>query len=201
MNGPPFKPPKKIAAPTKRKSPLAKLETSDREFLPAALEILETPPSPIKIGLGLAICSLAALAVFWSFIGRLDVYATAHGRLVTETKPSVVQSLVTGKIKSIDVQNGSHVEQGQTLATLEPTEAEADEAASKHILSSSEAEVARRTAAILAANAVKKACNDVLSNQKNCSVFDSITFVAPKARSRNSMYFAAPLTVKCGVRE
>jgi hypothetical protein len=52
----------------------------DREFLPAALEILETPPSPIRIWLLQAICALVAISVAWMFIGRIDVIAIAQGK-------------------------------------------------------------------------------------------------------------------------
>ena len=44
----------------------------DREFFPAALEILETPPPPLPIALIGTICLVALVAVVWSIIGRLD---------------------------------------------------------------------------------------------------------------------------------
>jgi hemolysin D len=40
-----------------------------REFLPAALEILETPPSPAGRGVAIAIGLFFLLAVAWAFLG------------------------------------------------------------------------------------------------------------------------------------
>ena len=53
----------------------SKRRSSDREFLPAALEILETPPSPIKMALLLLICGFFATALVWSYFGRVDIVA------------------------------------------------------------------------------------------------------------------------------
>ncbi|HEU0135248.1 MAG TPA: hypothetical protein VFR28_10525, partial [Allosphingosinicella sp.] len=44
----------------------------EHEFLPAALEIMEKPPSPGLRLLMLTLCSLFAIALAWSFIGKVD---------------------------------------------------------------------------------------------------------------------------------
>lgn len=140
---------------SRRSSALAKLNARDREFLPAALEILETPHSPRATLFSLALCGLATAALAWSYFGRLDVYSTARGSLVYSTKPSVVESLISGTVQAIRVTNGSHVDQGQVLATLNPTEALADEAASASLYDDDRAEAARRTAAIQTAQLIE----------------------------------------------
>ncbi|VTZ59099.1 hypothetical protein EMEDMD4_100086 [Sinorhizobium medicae] len=53
----------------------------DAEFLPAALEILETPPSPIRASLIWLLCALAAGALLWSWIGTFDIVATSQGKI------------------------------------------------------------------------------------------------------------------------
>ena len=53
----------------------------DREFLPAALEILESPPPPIPVAMMLTICAFFAAALVWSFYGKLDVHAVAQGKI------------------------------------------------------------------------------------------------------------------------
>jgi hemolysin D len=63
----------------------------DREFLPAALEILETPPSPIRIWLLQAICALVAISIGWMFIGRIDVIAIAQGKVQPAGRVKLVQ--------------------------------------------------------------------------------------------------------------
>ena len=68
-----------------------RLERKDeREFLPAALEVLETPPSPTGRLLALLIGIFFTIAVAWSFLGRVDVIATAPGRLLPSGKIKVI---------------------------------------------------------------------------------------------------------------
>src|SRR6266568_2608722 len=125
----------------------------DREFLPAALEILETPPAPMRIALMLTICAFFAVALFWSFIGRLDVHAVAWGKIEANGRAKVIQPLDPGKVASIAVENGSRVKAGDLLVSFDPSEAQADATASSDSLNASRAEVIRRRAAIDAAKA------------------------------------------------
>lgn len=53
----------------------------DRQFLPAALEILELPPARAPIALIATICAFALVALAWSFFGQLDVHAVAPGKI------------------------------------------------------------------------------------------------------------------------
>jgi hemolysin D len=120
----------------------------DREFLPAALEILETPPAPLPVFLMLTICGFFAAALAWSFVGRLDIHAVAPGKIETAGRAKVVQPLDPGKIAVIAVANGAHVRAGDPLFELDPAEAAADDAAAHDSLSAGLAEVARRRYAI-----------------------------------------------------
>ena len=69
----------------------------DREFLPAALEILETPPPPLPIALMATISAFALAALVWSYFGRLDVHATAPGKVETAGYAKVIEPLDPGK--------------------------------------------------------------------------------------------------------
>src|SRR5271170_7354303 len=42
-------------------------------FLPAALEIVETPPSPIGRAIGWSLIALFSLAVVWASFGHIDI--------------------------------------------------------------------------------------------------------------------------------
>ena len=75
----------------------------DREFLPAALEILETPPPPLPIALMATISAFALAALVWSYFGRLDVHATAPGKIETAGYAKVIEPLDPGKIAAIHV--------------------------------------------------------------------------------------------------
>lgn len=120
----------------------------DREFLPAALEILETPPSPIRVTLMLSICALATCALILSWVGRIDVVAVAQGKIQPTGRVKVVQSLETGRVRAIRAENGLHVQAGEVLVELDPTEVDADEAALRISLAAFEAEAMRRREAI-----------------------------------------------------
>lgn len=137
--------------PLPRAGSLEAISGPDREFLPAALEILETPPAPRSVAFMLTICAFAALAVLWSFLGKLDIHAVAWGKIEAAGRSKVIQPLETGKVLAVHVENGQSVRAGQVLATLDPAELKADETALTEGLSSSRAEIARRRAAIVEA--------------------------------------------------
>jgi len=117
------------------------------EFLPAALEILETPASPIRAALIWFISVFVILAIVWSYFGRFDIVATAQGKLQPTGRVKVIQSLETGKTASIPVANGSTVKAGDVVVELDSTEARAEVDALLASLRSLRAEVIRRTTA------------------------------------------------------
>jgi hypothetical protein len=50
-------------------------------FLPAALEIVETPASPIGRAIGATIIMVFVLASAWACLGTVDIVATASGKI------------------------------------------------------------------------------------------------------------------------
>jgi hemolysin D len=122
---------------------------SDHEFLPAALEIMEKPPSPGLRMLLLSLCGLFAIALLWSLIGKVDVIATAGGKVIPAGNVKLIQPIELGTVRAIHVRNGQHVTAGQLLVELDPTLAGADAAAASSGLLTAEL-VAARNAALLA---------------------------------------------------
>jgi hemolysin D len=118
----------------------------EREFLPAALEVIETPPSPTGRALGLIIILFFAVAVTWSFLGKVDVLATAQGRLLPAGDVKTIQPLDPGVVRAIHVQDGDHVRAGQLLIELDPTQSGADADRSSHDLMQAQLDLARLTA-------------------------------------------------------
>jgi len=113
----------------------------EHEFLPAALEIMETPPSPGLRILLLTLCSLFALAILWSFLGRVDVVAVASGKTLPTSSVKLIQPFEIGAVRTIHVRNGQRVKKGQLLIELDPTVAGAEAAqASRGLLSARIAE-------------------------------------------------------------
>jgi hemolysin D len=90
-------------------------------FLPAALEIVETPPSPIGRKIGLTIILLFCAALAWAWWGTIDIVASATGKIVPSGRTKVIQPFETGVIRSIRVQDGQAVKVGEVLIELDPT--------------------------------------------------------------------------------
>jgi len=131
--------------------PAVRMDDVDREFLPAALELYETPPSPISIIAIWIICLIFGSALAWSYFGWLEIYAVAQGRIQPSGRSKVVQPLDPGKVVAIAVENGSKVSAGDLLVELDPRETRADREEQERDLESAMAETARRTVAIEAA--------------------------------------------------
>jgi hemolysin D len=99
----------------------------DREFLPAALEIVETPPNPLGRMMALAICALFLISLIWAYFGKVDIVAVARGMVVPVEGVKKVQPLEIGIVRSILVENGQRVKQGDLLIALDPTETDVDQ--------------------------------------------------------------------------
>jgi hemolysin D len=128
-------------------------ELSDREFLAPALEILETPPSPVHLAFLWIICALVVAGLAWAYFGRIDIIATAQGKFQPTGRVKVIEPLETGRVAAIWATNGSLVAEGDTLVELDRSASEADLAAAKDALASARAETLRRQAALVAASA------------------------------------------------
>lgn len=120
--------------------------STDREFLPSVLEVLETPPSPIKIQLMYTLCLLVVVAFIWSLVGRIDVIAVAPGKIQPQGNVKVVESMLPGKVTAILAQNGDLVREGQVVVRFDPTESEARYTDNVDSVASLRAEIARRQA-------------------------------------------------------
>lgn len=126
----------------------------DLEFLPAALEILETPPAPMRVTVMLTICAFFGLGLAWSFFGQLDIHATAWGKIEASGRAKVIQPLEPGKIATIAVRDGARVKAGDLLLALDDAEAKANASAAQEAYDAARAEAARRKASIDFARAI-----------------------------------------------
>src|SRR6266581_9206661 len=95
-------------------------------FLPAALEIVETPPSPIGRAIGLTIITLFCIAFAWTCLGKIDIVASAPGKIIPTGRTKVIQPFETGVVRAIHVRDGQSVKAGQVLIELDPTMNEAE---------------------------------------------------------------------------
>jgi hemolysin D len=93
----------------------------ERAFLPAALEIVETPPSPVGRAVAAVIALALCFAVAWSWFGRVDIIATAQGKIIPTGRTKVVQPADAGIISAIRVRDGDRVAAGQVLVEFDRT--------------------------------------------------------------------------------
>jgi hemolysin D len=116
----------------------------DRDFLPAALEIIETPPLFRQTLLAYGLCGLILMAILWSIFAYLTTYAVATGeiRAVGETK--VVEPVEKGQVSTIRAKEGDRVKKGDALVELNPTDALSARTIINDKLVSLRAEMARR---------------------------------------------------------
>jgi membrane fusion protein, hemolysin D len=133
-----------VAFPDKR----ASRRGHELAFLPAALEIVETPPSPIGRAIGATIIAVFVLALAWACLGSVDIVATAPGKIIPSGRVKVIQPFEIGVVRAIEVHDGDTVKQGQVLVELDPTINKAEWDHLKSDLVAAQLDVARLKAAL-----------------------------------------------------
>jgi hemolysin D len=110
------------------------------EFLPAALEVIETPPSPFgRIVLWMIVAILVS-ALTWSYFGKIDEVAVARGKVIPDGNVKIIEPANGGVINSVRVTEGEYVKQGQVLADLDSTLATVDVESAQKSLDTAKAE-------------------------------------------------------------
>src|SRR5712691_6081900 len=139
--------------PTQRVIPFRRAHARRGEelaFLPAALEIVETPPSPIGRAIGATIILLFCAGLVWAWWGTIDIVASASGKIVPSGSTKVIQPFETGVVRSIRVEDGQAVKAGDVLIELDPTVNAADRDHLRSDLLAEQLNVARLRAALAA---------------------------------------------------
>jgi hemolysin D len=117
-------------------------------FLPAALEIVERPPSPIGRAIGITVIALFCFALAWASFGTVDIVATASGKIVPTGGTKIVQPFESGVVRAIHVRDGLTVRAGEVLIELDPTMTEAERDHLRSDLVSAGLDVARLRATL-----------------------------------------------------
>lgn len=135
----------------KRKAARGKDATA-LDFLPDA-DAIERNPLPGYLRITVHVLALAVvLFVLWASFSEVERVVVASGRLVNPLPNIVVQPLETSIIQKIEVRVGQVVRQGQVLATLDPTFAQADEAQLRSRLQSLDTQTRGLNAELLGKN-------------------------------------------------
>lgn len=115
-----------LAVPKTRAAKPLRRGRDELAFLPAALEIIETPASPVGRATAMTIVGATVFAIIWASIGKVDIVVTAQGRIEPIGNSKIVQPLQSGVVQSILAQDDQQVVAGQPLILLDPTNAQAD---------------------------------------------------------------------------
>ncbi len=123
------------------------------EFLPAALEILETPLSPTRVALLWILCAIPVAALLWSIVGFIDIHAVAPGRIQPQGYSKVIQSFDPGRVDQLLVKDGQLVKKDQLLVKLDDRETTADANRMATEIADTKADILRRRAVVEAVRA------------------------------------------------
>lgn len=96
------------------------------DFAPSLLAIQESPPARLPRTVMYTVAALFAILLLWAIFGRLNIIASADGRLMPETYVKIVQPADAGIVQEILVKEGESVQAGQVLLRMDTRLAEAD---------------------------------------------------------------------------
>ena len=129
-----------------RKRPKIRRNRDELDFLPAAVEVLETPASPAGRFFALFIAAMFVAALIWGWFGEIDTVAIAQGKIIPGGRVKVIQPLEIGVVRAIHVRDGQAVKKGEILIELDPTDSGADSTRLEHDLMSARLDAARLAA-------------------------------------------------------
>jgi hemolysin D len=95
-------------------------------FLPAHLELTDTPVSPASRWIMRTIMAFFCVALLWAIFGKLDIVAVAPGKTVVGSRTKVIQPAETAVVKRILIKDGQTVKRGDLLIELDATGTGAD---------------------------------------------------------------------------
>lgn len=92
----------------------------------AIATLRDDPPATLAHAVLLSVAALAALLLLWAALAKLDIVASAEGRLVPRGYTKLVQPAQAGVVSAILVKDGDSVREGQVLLRLDARLASAD---------------------------------------------------------------------------
>ncbi len=102
------------------------MRLDEAEFLASALALQHTPTSPApRVAIWLLMI-FSLLTLLWACFGKLDIVASAPGKVIVSGNTKTIQALGTASGREIHVREGDTVKAGQLLLVLDPTEPAAD---------------------------------------------------------------------------
>jgi hemolysin D len=102
------------------------LSVDAMDFVPGLLAIQESPPARLPKAVMYLVVLLFGILLLWACFGKLDIVASADGRLVPKSYVKVVQPADAGIVQEILVSEGETVKAGQVLMRMDTKLAQAD---------------------------------------------------------------------------
>ncbi|EII5666634.1 biotin/lipoyl-binding protein, partial [Vibrio parahaemolyticus] len=118
-------------------------EKDENEFLPAHLELIETPVSKKPRLIAYFIMAFLLIAIVLSIVGKVEIVATANGKLTSSGRSKEIKPIENSIVKEILVKEGEYVKKGQILLQLTALGAESDTLKSQSSLLQSKLEQVR----------------------------------------------------------
>lgn len=104
----------------------AVLSAEALDFAPSLLAIQESPPARLPRAVMYSVGALFVILLLWAIFGKLNIIASAEGKLVPQTYVKIVQPADAGIVKEILVKEGETVKAGQVLMRMDMKVAQAD---------------------------------------------------------------------------
>lgn len=101
-------------------------EKDETEFLPAHLELIDTPVSKYPRLIAYLIMTFLVIAIVLSILGKVEIVATANGKLTLSGRSKEIKPIENSMVKDIMVTEGQSVKKGHVLLKLTALGAEAD---------------------------------------------------------------------------
>ena len=102
------------------------MKTDALDFAPDMVRMQAQAPSPLPRAVMYLLLGLLATMTVWAIFGRLDIVASAQGKIVPQGFLKIVQPAEPGIVRDILVKDGDSVEQGQTLIRMDARLSNAD---------------------------------------------------------------------------
>lgn len=122
------------------------------QFLPAALALQETPVSPRPLIVMGMIILFAIIALLWACLGKIDIVASATGKIVPGERVKIIQPLEAATVTVIHVAEGQHVRAGDALIDLDTTVSHADAERLQKSIADARLQILRAEAMLISLN-------------------------------------------------
>ena len=127
----------------------------EAEFLPAALEIQETPISSTLRMTAFVLMVALVIGALWAIFGRIDIVVSAGGEVIPHERTKLIASMEVASVRAIHVVEGQSVKKGDLLIELDATAVDAEHDKSKSDETEALLQRARSTAMITAIDSHK----------------------------------------------